>query len=131
MKDEELIWLYNSLFFENAQKLIKQNGVKLLLVTDLSAASEYVIERVSCPMDFIFKRKGEGPSFILKDDKELVIIMNEPEKDPTAMYTNYPALVESFELLFGYIWKEPNKSDREPARKVITTRMYSDGVNRL
>ena len=131
VKDEELIWLYNSMFFENAGKLTQQKGLKLLLVTELSATSEYVVERVNCPMDFVFKKKGADPSFILKDNKELIIIMNEAGKGPTAMFTNYNALTEAFKRLFEFIWSEPNVAEREPSRKTLTNNRYSSGTNRL
>ena len=131
VKDEELIWLYNSMFFENAGKLTQQKGLKLLLVTELSATSEYVVERVDCPMDFVFKKKGGDPSFILKDNKELIIIMNEAGKGPTAMFTNYNALTEAFKRLFEFIWSEPNVAEREPARKILTNNRYPSGTNRL
>ena len=108
VSDTELIWLYNSMFFEDANKLGKEKDLSLRLLTNYSAVSDYVFEKVdgnTC-VDHAFTKKAPEPSFIIKDDEELFVVMNDGNKGPTAMHTNYPALISAFKTLFNYLWSE-------------------------
>jgi sugar-specific transcriptional regulator TrmB len=106
VSDSELIWLYNSMFFEDANKISKNRDLDLRLLTNLTNVSEYVFEKVESCVDHAFIKKASDPSFILNDDKELLIIMRDGEKGPSAMHTNYPALISAFKALFNYTWTE-------------------------
>ena len=108
VRDTELIWLYNSMFFEDANKLGKEKDLSLRLLTNYSAVSDYVFEKAesSASVDHAFMKRVPEPSFILKDDEELLVVMNEGDKGPTAMHTNYPSLISAFKTLFNYLWSE-------------------------
>jgi HTH-type transcriptional regulator, sugar sensing transcriptional regulator len=109
VRDSELIWLYNSMFFEDANKLGRNRELDLRLLTNFSNISEYVFEKVESCVDHAFMKRACDPSFILNDNKELLIIMREGDKGPTAMHTNYPALISAFKALFSFMWFESSQ----------------------
>jgi sugar-specific transcriptional regulator TrmB len=106
LHDAELILFYNSMFFEDASKVQKRKGLEMKLLTSIGAVSDYVFDKIDAPFDYAFMKRPFEPSFILKDDEELVIIMKEGEKGPMAMQTNYPAMISAFKALFGFVWAE-------------------------
>jgi sugar-specific transcriptional regulator TrmB len=106
IRDSELIWLYNSMFFEEANKLIKHRDLDVKLLTNYSNVSDYVFEKVDTLIDRAFAKRICEPSFIVTDDNELLVIMRDGEKGPTAMHTNYPAFISAFKTLFSFIWMQ-------------------------
>ena len=106
IRDSELIWLYNSMFFEEANKLIKHRDLDVKLLTNYSNVSDYVFEKVDTLIDRAFAKRICEPSFIVTDDNELLVIMRDGEKGHTAMHTNYPAFISAFKTLFSFIWMQ-------------------------
>ncbi|UCH57341.1 MAG: hypothetical protein JSV18_08440 [Candidatus Bathyarchaeota archaeon] len=111
LTDENLLWLYNSPFFDDLEKTSGKRGINVQLITDFSPTSTYVLEEVSLGKgDFIYKGLDEAPCFIISDTGQMLLLMNrgqDGEGKPYAMWTNYVTLVNSFKLLFDLLWKQP------------------------
>ena len=109
LRDETLLWLFNSPFFDDLEEIAKKRGVKVSLITNFSPTSTYVLEEVDLGKgDFDYKQIEDSPCFILSDNGQMLLIMNREGDDgkPYAMWTNYMTLVRSFRLLFGLLWAE-------------------------
>ena len=109
LRDETLLWLFNSPFFDDLEEIAKKRGVKVSLITNFSPTSAYVLEEVDLGKgDFDYKEIEGSPCFILSDNGQMLLIMNRDGGDgkPYAMWTNYLTLVQSFRLLFDLLWTE-------------------------
>ena len=114
LKDSELVWLYNSLFFEDVKEISKQGNVQVKLITNLSVTSEYILNRVDPDLDCLFLPENCEVSFVVRDDSEVLLLVND-DKKPMGLYTNFKAIVTSLRLLFQSfsvraIEKNPQKS---------------------
>ena len=111
LSDENLLWLYNSPFFDDLEKTSKKRGIDVRVMTGHSPTSTYVLEEISLGKgDFAYKDIEDAPCYIISDGEQMLLIMErggEGEGKPFAMWTNYGTLVRSFKLLFTKIWEEP------------------------
>ncbi len=110
LSDENLLWLYNSPFFDNLEKMIAKKGINAQLITNFSPTSTYVLEEISLGKgDFNYKDLDEAPCFIISDNGQMLLLMRRGKEQggkPYAMWTNYWTLVKSFSLLFNLLWEE-------------------------
>lgn len=111
LSDENLLWLYNSPFFEDLEKIVEKRGIDVRVLTNYSPTSTYVFEEVSLGEgDFAYFCMDDAPCFIVSDAEQVLLLMEreqEGEGKPFAIWTNYCTLVKSFKLLFNMMWKEP------------------------
>ncbi len=111
LSDENLLWLYNSTFFDDLEKLIDEKGISIKILTNLSPTSTYVLEEVNVGEgDFAYMDLEDSPCFIVVDDKEMLLLMEKDNKENNkvfAIWTNYMTLLKSYRLLFNLVWKEP------------------------
>ena len=109
LRDETLLWLYNSPFFDNLETIAKKRGVKVSLITNFSPTSTYVLEEVDLGKgDFDYKEVENSPCFIISDSGQMLLLLHRDgdDKKPSAMWTNYMTLVQSFKMLFDLLWTE-------------------------
>jgi sugar-specific transcriptional regulator TrmB len=110
VSDNEMAWLFNNLFFEDLDDLIKKRSLDVRMMTQHSPISTYIIDKIDmCNMDFAFLRRSNQPSFFIADDKQILLLMNNDENKLLAMWTNYEAVVASFRNLFELLWKNQTK----------------------
>jgi len=110
VSDNEMAWLFNNLFFEDLDDLIKKRSLDVRMMTQHSPISTYIIDKIDmCSMDFAFLRRSNQPSFFIADDKQILLLMNNDENKLLAMWTNYEAVVASFRNLFELLWKNQTK----------------------
>jgi len=110
VSDNEMAWLFNNLFFEDLDDLMKKRSLDVRMMTQHSPISTYIIEKTDvCNMDFAFLRRSNQPSFFIADDKQILLLMNNEENKLLAMWTNYEAVVASFRNLFEHLWKNQTK----------------------
>jgi sugar-specific transcriptional regulator TrmB len=111
LSDENLLWLYNSPFFDDLEKIMGKRGIDVRVLTNYSPTSTYVFEEVNLgKSDFAYQCMDDAPCFILSDAEQMLLLMEreqEGEGKPFAMWTNYCTLVKSFKLLFNMMWNEP------------------------
>ena len=113
LSDENLLWLYNSPYFDDLEKIVDKKGVNVRLMTNYSPTSTYVLEEVSLGEgDFDYKELSEAPCFILIDNEQMLLLMEREEEadgKPFAIWTNYSTLLKSYTMLFEMIWKDPHE----------------------
>jgi len=110
VSDNEMAWLFNNLFFEDLDDLMKKRSFDVRMMTQHSPISTYIIDKTDmCNMDFAFLRRCNQPSFFIADDKQILLLMNNDENKLLAMWTNYEAVVASFRNLFEHLWKNQTK----------------------
>ena len=113
LSDDNLLWLYNSPFFDNLEEIISKRGVNVQLITNFSPTSTYVLDEICLGEgDFNYNDLEEAPCFIISDNGQMLLLMkrgDEKEKKPYAMWTNYWTLINSFSLLFNLLWMKQNK----------------------
>lgn len=111
LSDENLLWLYNSPFFDDLEKIMGKRGIDVRVLTNYSPTSTYVFEEVNLgESDFAYQCMDDAPCFIISDAEQILLLMEreqEGEGKPFAMWTNYCTLVKSFKLLFNMMWREP------------------------
>jgi sugar-specific transcriptional regulator TrmB len=113
LRDETLLWLFNSPFFDDLEEMAKKRGVKVSLITNFSPTSTYVLEEVDLGKgDFDYKEIEDSPCFIISDSGQILLLMDRDGEDgkPYALWTNYLTLVQSFRLLFDLLWTEKSVS---------------------
>lgn len=120
LKDTELVWLYNSLFFEDVKQIIKSRNVQVKLITNYSATSEYVLNRVDSRLDFYFLPELPEVSFVVRDDRETLLLMDNEEK-PMSLYTNFKAMVTSLRLVFQSFTVRGTERNPPRTRSKLTT----------
>jgi sugar-specific transcriptional regulator TrmB len=110
VSDNEMAWLFNNLFFEDLDGLMKKRSLDVRMMTQHSPISTYIIDKTDmCNMDLAFLRRCNQPSFFIADDKQILLLMNNDENKLLAMWTNYEAVVASFRNLFEQLWKDQTK----------------------
>jgi sugar-specific transcriptional regulator TrmB len=110
VSENEMVWLYNSLFFEDLNDRMKNKLLDVRMMTQYSPTSTYIIDKIDLyDMDFAFLRRTTQPSFFIADDKQILLLMNNNENKLLAMWTNYEAIVASFRNLFEHLWKNQAK----------------------
>jgi sugar-specific transcriptional regulator TrmB len=113
LRDETLLWLFNSPFFDDLEKVAKKRGIKVSLITNFSPTSTYVLEEVDLGKgDFNYKEIEDSPCFIISDSGQMLLLMKRGEADdgkPYAVWTNYMTIVQSFRLLFDLLWNEKSE----------------------
>ncbi|MGD2201366.1 MAG: helix-turn-helix domain-containing protein, partial [Candidatus Bathyarchaeota archaeon] len=63
LKDEVLLWLFNSPFFEDLEEIVEEKGVKVMLLTNYSPTSTYVMDEINLGEgDFNYKEIEDVPS---------------------------------------------------------------------
>jgi len=76
LSDENLLWLYNSPFFDDLEKKVSKKGLNVQLITNFSPTSTYVLEEVSLGKgDFTYKELDEAPCFIISDNGQMLLLM--------------------------------------------------------
>ena len=110
VSDDEMVWLFNNLFFEDIDAKVKERALDVRMMTRHSPTSTYIIDKTDTSnMDFAFLRRSNQPSFFIADDKQILLLMNSDENRLMAMWTNYGAVVASFRNLFEQLWKSQTK----------------------
>lgn len=111
LSDENLLWLYNSPFFDDLERRAKKRGIDVRVMTSHSPTSTYVMEKINLGEgDFAYKELEDAPCYIISDSEQMLLIMERRgagEGKSFAIWTNYSTLVKSFNLLFSKIWEEP------------------------
>ncbi len=122
LKDSELVWLYNSHFFEDVKEISKHGNVHVKLMTNFSDTGEYVMNRVDSVVDFLFIPDNCEVSFVIRDACEALLIMNNNEKI-MGLYTNYMAIVTSLRLLFQSFSIHLIEKSKQKSLNKLTTRI--------
>jgi sugar-specific transcriptional regulator TrmB len=105
VSDSNLIWLYNTPFLEELQKLAEEAGVKVRLMTNYSPTSSYVLDQIEIGEgDFAYLKKYEMPGFFIRDGEEMILLMANEQSSLYGMWTNYDTIVESYRILFELLW---------------------------
>jgi sugar-specific transcriptional regulator TrmB len=111
LSDQNLLWLYNSPFFDDLEEQAEKRGIEVRLMTNYSPTSTYVLDEVSLGEgDFMYKEIDDTPCFFISDSEQMLLLIEKPHEadgKPYAMWTNYDTLVKSFSLLFSLIWRDP------------------------
>lgn len=108
--DRNLLWLYNSPFFDDLEKIVRKRQLDVRILTNFSPTSTYVLEQVNLgDGDFAYLEAEEAPGFIMSDSSQMLLLMERTQHGgakPFAMWTNYGSIVKSFRLLFTLLWKK-------------------------
>jgi sugar-specific transcriptional regulator TrmB len=106
VSDRNLVWLYNSPFFEDLEEL---KSVDVRVLTEYSPTSTFVLEQLGAGCcDFAFLRLRDQPSFIVSDSGGMILLMDSGDKF-VALETNYGSIVKSYGNLFDLLWKSQDK----------------------
>lgn len=104
--DNNLIWLYNTPFLEELDKLATKKGIKVRLLTNYSPTSSYVLDQIEMgDSDFAYLKKYEMPGYFVKDGEEMILLMSNDQSNLFGMWTNYETIVDSYKILFELLWK--------------------------
>lgn len=108
LRDEILLWLFNSPFFEDLEEIVAKKNVNVMLLTNYSPTSTYVMEEINLGEgDFNYRDIDDIPSFIITDCDQMILLMShgeEIEGKPYAIWTNYMTMVKSQRMLFNLLW---------------------------
>ncbi|UCD45043.1 MAG: hypothetical protein JSV27_00595 [Candidatus Bathyarchaeota archaeon] len=114
LSDENLLWLYNSPFFDDLDVIAKKRGVDVRIITNFSPTSTYVLEEINLGEgDFAYKSVEANPCYIISDNGQMLLLMERDDGGdgkPFAIWTNYRTLVNSFRMLFALVWKDPSEA---------------------
>ena len=106
LSDQNVLWLYNTTFFDDLIELTCNGDIALRLLTNYSPTSNYVLERLDVDKgDFAYIRQYIIPGFLIADDKEMILLMDD-HNDLNGMWTNYQTMIQSYSILFNLLWKE-------------------------
>jgi len=106
VSDENLVWLYNSSFFEDLEEIYEERGTDAMLLTNYSPTSMYVLGELDPEQcDFAFFEGRDLPGFFVSDSGEMVLLMDNGDAKFNAIWTNYSSIVESYKTLFKLLWK--------------------------
>ena len=104
--DNNLIWLYNTPFLEELNKLATKKSIKVRLLTNYSPTSSYVLDQIELgDSDFAYLKKYEMPGYFIKDGEEMILLMSNDQSNLYGMWTNYETIVDSYKILFELLWK--------------------------
>ncbi len=109
VSDEYLPELYFGGFFERLKA--QKDNLAITLLTVCSQKSTYFLDKIKWPHNMHrLVEAQELPCFIISDNQELLVAFTEGEPSnelghkkklkTTAVWTNYPAVVSAFEVLF-------------------------------
>jgi len=103
-----LLWLYNTPFFELLEdKKETDTQLKVNLIADASDISEFVVSDLSMDaLNFKLVKSLNIPGFIISDDDEILLLIQNGPEELYAMWTNYDSIVGTNKHLFSYIWDE-------------------------
>ena len=103
--DNNLIWLYNTPFLEELNKLATKKSIKVRLLTNYSPTSSYVLDQIELgDSDFAYLKKYEMPGYFIKDGEEMILLMSNDQSNLYGMWTNYETIVDSYKILFELLW---------------------------
>ncbi len=106
ISDENLVWLYNSSFFEDLEEICEERDMDARLLTNYSPTSMYVLGELDPEQcDFAFFDGGDLPGFFVSDSGEIVLLMDDGDDKFNAIWTNYSSIVDSYKTLFKLLWK--------------------------
>jgi len=112
LSDENLLWLYNSPFFDDLDVIAKKRGIDVRIITNFSPTSTYVLEEINLSEgDFAYKSVEANSCYIISDNGQMLLLMERDDGGggkPFAIWTNYKTLVSSFRMLFTLVWKNPS-----------------------
>lgn len=114
--DKNLLWLYNSPFFDDLEKISKKRHLDIRIMTNFSPTSTYVLEQVNLGEgDFAYLEGDDVSGFIISDSSQMLLLMERGRdgEAPFAIGTNYGAIVNAFRLLFTLLWK------KEPSAPIL------------
>jgi len=116
LSDKDLLWLYNSPFFDDLESRAGKRKLDVRLMTNYSPTSTYVLDEVDLGEgDFAYKDLRDAPCFIMSDDGQMLLLMEKEEESqdkPFAMWTNYRTLLQSYGMLFDLMWREPSQKTK-------------------
>ena len=107
LPDSDLLWLYNTPFFDGLGKAVRRRRLDLRLLTNFSPTSSYVLERVDLGGDVAFVQ--EAPGFMLADGARMLLMMGGNGK-PSAIFTSCGSMVMAFRTLFTLLWERVGSS---------------------
>jgi sugar-specific transcriptional regulator TrmB len=107
--DNNLLWLYNSPFFDDLEKIERKRKLDVRILTNFSPTSTYVLEQINMDdKDFIYL-DDETPGFIISDGGRMILLMDRSQdggRKSLALWTNYESIVKAFRLLFTQLWEK-------------------------
>jgi len=108
--DNNLLWLYNTPFFDDLEMILRKRSLDVRIMTNFSPTSTYVLEQVNLGEgDFAYlESDGDVPGFIVSDGSQMLLLMGRGRdgETPFAIGTNYRSIVNAFRLLFTLLWKK-------------------------
>lgn len=106
LSDQNVLWLYNTTFFDDIIELTCDGDIEVRLLTNYSPTSNYVLERLDVEKgDFAYLRQYEMPGFLIADEREMILLMDD-QNGLSGMWTNYHTMIQSYSILFNLLWKE-------------------------
>ena len=106
LSDQNIIWMYNTSFFDELDEMAKRDDIEIRLLTNYSPTSNYVLERLNMEKgDFAYLKKYAMPGFLICDGKEMILLMDD-QTGLNGMWTNYQTIIQSYRILFNLLWKE-------------------------
>ncbi len=109
VSDRNLVWLFNSTFFE---EINEKGEIEAKILTDYSQTSAFVMEQLEMPScDFAFLQMKEQPNFIVSDSGTLILLIENTDEKFSAMETTYTSMLTSYIALFDLLWKNQNRKE--------------------
>jgi len=106
LKSKEINWLYTTLFFEDLMDKARKEGPSIHLITNYSSLGNDLPEDLAIEEAQVGLVKGwDMPSFFLRDNQELILILEDRKEELSGMWTNYRSMTKSYNLLFNLLWK--------------------------
>ena len=107
ISDSILIWMYNSSFFEELEKLSKKTDMDIKILTEYSPVSSFVLEQVSSlNCDFAFTQINEKSCFLVSDLNRMLLFTKIEDEKPCVMETNINSMLSSHNNLFDLLWNQ-------------------------
>jgi len=106
VSDNNLIWLYNTPFLDDAEEKVENEGLMMRLMTNYSPTSSYVMDQLDIgDGDFAYMKGEEMPGFFINDKGEMILLMANDKNNVYGLWTNYSSIVQSYRVLFDLLWK--------------------------
>ena len=120
VSDNNLIWLYNTPFLDDAEEKVENEGLMMRLMTNYSPTSSYVMDQLNIgDGDFAYLKGEEMPGFFINDKGEMILLMANDKNNVYGLWTNYASIVQSYRVLFDLLWKSTSKlSGSTPSRRI-------------
>ena len=107
VSDNNLIWLYNTPFLDDAEEKVENEGLMMRLMTNYSPTSSYVMDQLNIgDGDFAYMKGEEMPGFFINDKGEMILLMANDKNNVYGLWTNYASIVQSYRVLFDLLWKK-------------------------